>query len=140
MPGGKQKNGHSALWAFISIIAFPIVLISADILEVGGLLPFIFAMVATLVILTLEAGITGKLWMFEDKFINRIGDPEMHVRLLIFVGAMLLILESALLFMAATDRRMDPLLLQMIVNKQCSAPRGLDDGQSLCRDLLNNRP
>ncbi len=140
MQGGRRKNIHSTLWAFLTIIAFPIVLISADILDVSGILPFIFAIVATLLILTLEVAITGRLWMFEDKFINRIGDPEMHIRLLIFVGAMLLILESALILLAATDRRIDPLLLQMIVNKQCSAPRGLDDGQSLCRDFLNNGP
>ncbi len=140
MPGGRRKNNHPTLWAFLTIVTFPIVLISADILDVRGALPFIFAIVATLLILTLEVAVTRRLWMFEDKFINRIGDPEMHIRLLIFVGAMLLILESALILITATDRRMDPLLLQMIVNKQCSAPRGLDGGQSLCRDLQDNNP
>jgi hypothetical protein len=140
MPGGKRKKIHSSLWAFLTIITFPVVLVSADILDVRGILPFIFAIVATLFILTLEVAITGRLWMFEDKFINRIGDPEMHIRLLVFVGAFLLILESALILIAATNRRMDPLLLQMIVNKQCSAPRGLDEGQSLCRDFRNNNP
>ncbi|MEK7655171.1 MAG: hypothetical protein AAB386_00610 [Patescibacteria group bacterium] len=140
MPGGRRKNNHPTLWAFLTILTFPIVLISADILDVRGALPFIFAIVATLLILTMEVAATGKLWMFEDKFINRIGDPEMHVRLLIFVGAMLLVFESALILLTATDRRMDPLLLQMIVNKQCSAPRGLDDEQNLCRDLLKDKP
>lgn len=121
MPGGKRQNGHPEVWAFLTIITFPIVLIATDLLGAEGLWPFGFALLGTFSILVLEAVVRGRLWPFEEGFIDRIGHPDTPLRILIFLGATLLILETTLIFAVSTDRRFDPALIGFITDKECAA-------------------
>lgn len=121
MPGGKRRQGHPEVWAFLTIITFPIVLIATDLLGAEGLWPFGFALLGTFSILILEAVVRGRLWPFEEGFIDSIGHPDTPLRILIFLGATLLILETTLIFAVTTDRRFDPALIGFITDKECAA-------------------
>lgn len=122
MKGGKRKNnGHPEVWAVLTILTFPIVLVATDVLDFEGLWPFLLALSATFIVILLEALVRGKLWIFEKGFIDHISHPELPARIIIFVGATLLILETALIFSVATNRRFDKTLLGIVLRKSCSA-------------------
>jgi hypothetical protein len=134
---GKQKKdgcGHPFVWAFLTLLTFPVVLITTDMLGAGGLWPFALAVVATLLVLALEAAIRGKLWPFEPQFAECLGHPETPVRILVFMGGVLLILETALILTAATDLRSDPALIGLVMRKEC-AVRHLAGPDMFCRAL-----
>jgi len=117
----QEHRGHPAVWAFLTIVSFPIVLMASDALGARGLWPFAYAILATLAVLILELLVRGGLWPFEKGFVEHIGHPDTPIRILIFIGATLLVLETALIFTVATDRRIDPELVRFVAEKQCSA-------------------
>jgi hypothetical protein len=122
MKGGKQKNnGHPEIWAVLTILTFPIVLVATDVLDFEGMWPFMIALTATFVVILFEALVRGKLWIFEKGFVDHISHPELPARIIIFVGATLLILETALIFSVATNRQFDRTMLGLVMRKSCSA-------------------
>ncbi|MBI4138809.1 hypothetical protein HY479_01525 [Candidatus Uhrbacteria bacterium] len=135
MRGGTRIKGHPDVWAFLTIVTFPIVLVTADSLGIEGLWPFLVAALATAFVIVLEAAVRGRLWIFEKGFIDHISHPEMPARLVLVLGITLLILESALIFFVASDRRFDLSLLGLVARKQCAARAYEADAARLC-DLL----
>lgn len=116
-----ETKGHPKVWAVISVIAFPVVLLAAQGLGAPGLWPIVWAASATLLVLLCEVMARGRLWISEPNLAEFISHPETPIRLLIFSGAILLILETALIFLVATNRRMDDGLIGLVMRKQCSA-------------------
>ncbi|MFA5935335.1 MAG: hypothetical protein WC787_00550 [Patescibacteria group bacterium] len=139
MPRGEQQSGHPEVWAFLTIITFPIVLIASDLFEVGGWWPFLYALLATFSILVLEVIVRGRLWPFEKEFVNHIGHPETPYRILVFLGATLLMLETVVVVGVATDTRFDAPLLGLIINKQCAARGESRISDSICRFLTESK-
>jgi hypothetical protein len=147
MAGGKKVHsshkhvtktkGHPGVWAFLTVLTFPIVLVATDIMGFPGLLPFVYAALATLGILMLEALVRGRLWPFEPEFEKVIGEPELPLRLLIFLAALVLVLESFVIFVAIINRGFDTVLLQLITTKECAAAYDTN-AVSLCEHLTGS--
>lgn len=133
MKGGQ--NGHPEIWAVLTIITFPIVLIASEFLDVGQWWSFIYALIATFCVLVLEAIVRGRLWPFEHGFINSIGHPETPFRIMVFLGATLLILETIAIVGAVTDPRFDEGLISLVLQKQCAIRRVSKTGDTICRIL-----
>jgi hypothetical protein len=140
MPRREHPNGHPEVWAFLTIITFPIVLIASELLGAGGWWPFLYAILATFSVLVLEAIVRGRLWPFEKGFVNHIGHPETPFRILVFLGATLLILQTVLIVGAATDPRFDAPLLGLIIKKECALRTFYPVSESICRFLTESRP
>lgn len=119
MHGGHVTKGHPNIWAFLSIIAFPIVLLSMDVLGVSGLWPFIMAMGATLLILVLEAIVRGRIWPFEPGFAEHLGHPDLPMRLAIFMAATLFLLQTAFFIAVSVDPRFDESIMAFVLRRQC---------------------
>lgn len=134
MPVTKDQRGQPEVWALLTLITFPIVLIATDLLGVKGLWPFGFAVLATFGVLTLEAIVRGRLWPFEDRFLEPIAHPATPFRILLFLGATLLVLETLLIFAVTTDRRFDPALIDLVIRKECGA-RQDSNSDMWCRFL-----
>lgn len=130
-----HRHGHPEIWAFLTIITFPLVLIASDLLGAGGWWPFLYAILATFSILVLEAIVRGRLWPFEKGFVDHIGHPETPYRILVFLGATLLILETVVVVGAATDPRFDSALLGLVIEKQCAIRESSRVADSVCRFL-----
>lgn len=119
--GGLKTKGHPEVWAVLTIITFPIVLLSANALGAPSLWPFLIALISTAFVLFLEAIVRGRLWPFEPGFIEHIAHPATPVRLVVFISACLLILETAFLLILSVDRRYDAGLLSWIEHRQCAS-------------------
>lgn len=139
MSGGNKRRGHPEVWASLTLMTFPVVLVATDILGIGGLWPFFLAMAATLGVLILEALVRGRLWPFEDKFSLGLEHPDTPVRILLFAGATLLILETALIYVVALDRRFDLELLSFIARKQCAARQIDPVADKVCKLLTDKQ-
>jgi len=69
-------------------------------LGVRGIMPFAYAALALLSILLLEALLRGRLWPFDDSYRQRfIHIDGIALRLLIFSGILLLLLETGVFVM-----------------------------------------
>ena len=119
--GSTSTKGHPEVWAVLTIAAFPIVLLSTDALGVRGLWTFLIALLATAGVVLIEALVRGKIWAFESGFVEHIGHPETPIRLVVFIAACLLILETTFLFILSVDRRYDAGLLSWIKHRQCAS-------------------
>ena len=126
-----EPKGHPLVWAVLSVLAFPVILLVAQALGSPGLLPLAWAAAATLIILLCELIARRRLWIFEPQLADFISHPETPLRLLLVLGCVLLILETALIFLVATNRHMDDGLIGLVMRKQCSA--GYDkNARALC--------
>jgi hypothetical protein len=134
-----HRQGHPEVWAFLTIVTFPIVLIASELLGAGGWWPFLYAILATFSVLVLEAIVRGRLWPFEQGFVNHIGHPETPYRILVFLGATLLILETVVVVGVATDPRFDGPLLGLVIQKQCALRNASRVADSVCRFLTEPR-
>ncbi|MBU1349167.1 hypothetical protein KJ781_03825 [Patescibacteria group bacterium] len=141
MSTGQRKrsgNGHPNVWAFLTLATFPIVLIATDMLGLHGVWPFVYAILATLIVLALEGTIRGKLWPFEPHFAECLGHPDTPIRILLFLGGVLLILETSLIAIIALDRRTDMALIGFVARKECTAWHD-PSSSSLCRRLMDEK-
>ena len=133
MKGGNQ--GHPEVWAVLTIITFPIVLIACELMDIGQWWSLIYAVIGTFCVLVLEAIVRGRLWPFESGFIDSIGHPETPFRIMVFLGATLLILETVAILGAVTDVRFDEGLLSIVINKQCANRHYSRSSEAMCRFL-----
>lgn len=122
MAGGHVTKGHPNVWAFLTLIAFPIVLLSTDVLGASGIWPFLFAMGSTLLILALEAIVRGKIWPFEPGYAEYLGHPDLPMRLVIFMAACLFLLQTAFFVAVSVDPHFDESIMAFILQRQCTQP------------------
>ncbi len=120
----REERGHPAVWAFLTIVAFPLVLIASDALGAPGLWPFVIAVLVTLGIFILELLVRGGMWPMEKEFEDFISHPATPLRMLMVLGATLLILETALIFTVVTNRQFDPELVRFVMARECSLQHG----------------
>lgn len=117
----RTDEGHPYVWAFLTLVTFPVVLIATDMLGAEGVWPFAYAILATLAVLALEGLVRKRLWPFEPQFAECLGHPDTPVRIILFLGGFLLVLETALILLAATDPRVDASLVKLVMRKECAA-------------------
>jgi len=139
-PKSKSKHrGTPGFWAALTILAFPVVLLSTDLLGLSGLWPFALAILASLAILALEILVRGRMWMFEEEYAERLHHPRTPIRIILVAAGVVLILETALILAVAVDRRTNDALLGLVLRKECRVAETDAFAQSLCR-FLHGQP
>ena len=90
----------SLIWAALSLgtflVTFTYIATLRTTLEAFGV-----GALALVVVLTIEGLLRGRLWMFEPRFQKIFEDKNMPVRMLIFTGCIVLILETMILLSMA---------------------------------------
>jgi len=107
---------HNHMWALLSITGFLVLYLVAIVWGEQGLMPFFYGSMAMLCILLIEALLRGKMWLFEPQFNHAITRKDMPLRLALFVGCFVFVLESLLTVGVATNplfaRRIGSYLVQ----------------------------
>jgi hypothetical protein len=103
MPTKRNKHVrgfHAHVWSSLTVASFLIAYIIAIVAGVKGIFPFVYGGLALLAILGVEALLRGHIWPFDEAYRNRFSDIDgIALRLLLFCGAFLLILETTVLVM-----------------------------------------
>lgn len=115
----RKTNGD--FWAFTTVIAFPVAMLAAGSLGFGSIGSFAWGMAASCAALLANTIAEERLWMFDEKWSERFDRPDFAFRLAIVTGAVLLILESAVLVMLFTggaERNM----IGLVFDRHCNPP------------------
>lgn len=112
----------SDFWAFLTIMAFPIALLTTSWFGVSQVEAFVWGMIASIAALTTNAMMEGRLWMFDPKWQSRFEHPEFSFRLAVVTGAILLLLESAVMVMLFSGN-VDRNLMGIVFERQCRKPQ-----------------
>jgi hypothetical protein len=126
----KKTNGD--FWAFTTVLAFPVAMLAAGAFGFGEFGSFLWGMAGSCAALIANTMTEERLWMFDEKWSARFDQPDFSFRLAIITGAMLLILESAvlvLLFTGGAERNM----LGIVFTRHCE-PASAED-QDFCAML-----
>lgn len=121
-PIGQKTSSSASVWAVISILSFPTVALSLAALGWNSFAAFLLACLATISILILEAFTRGKVWIFDDKFRHIFDHKDTPFRILVVVGGVLLILETALIIETFRNPAFDGFMLNIMAKKQCASP------------------
>lgn len=128
-------------WAFTTIVIFPVAMLGALSFGFSSTSAFFFGMYASLAALVANAIIEKRLWMFHHKWRDRLEAPDFSFRLAIVTGAILLIVQSALLVFIFTEPSFDRSMLRLVFDRQCS--EGKYGFNEFCKGLeraLTNAP
>lgn len=128
----EYHDPEADFWAFLTIAAFPFAMLVASSYGATPFGAFLYGMYGSLAILVANFVTCGKLWMFAPHWQRRFDHPEFSYRLAIISGAILLLLETALIVFLFTDASMDRTLLSLIVDRQCYLPD--DSLLEFCRE------
>lgn len=115
-------RGPDFIWATLTILAFPVGALSLTAMGLHPILAFFSGALLTFSVIIIEAIVRGKLWFLQDRFKEVIGHEHTAFRILIVAGALLLILQSFLIVEAIRNPRLDSLMLDLIIRKQCVHP------------------
>ncbi len=134
---GTRHHGHPALWAALTIAVFPIVALSFGWLGMGPFQSFGLGALATIAVLILEAVFRRRWWMAEPAIADLFGDPSFGHKLILAVGALVLVFQTLVLTAFLTSGTLDGNLVRFIAARQCDAP---DNAflSKFCRDVAVN--
>ncbi|MCR4278651.1 MAG: hypothetical protein NUV81_01965 [bacterium] len=127
-------KGTPNFWAVLTIFIFPITLLVTDWLGFEHLWPFIISLIASITILAIEIMVRGRIWIFEDEYIEYFHHTETPKRIFLIAAGSLLILETALILVVTLDRRFDDALLALVHKKECALVQN-EEAQAMCRFL-----
>ncbi len=96
-PSPRSLKLHANMWAVLTFASFIIVYLTAISMGAVGVMPFIYAAAMLFGVLLVESLIRGRLWLFEDGYRQVFGDPDLGLRLVVFSGMFLLIIETIIL-------------------------------------------
>jgi hypothetical protein len=112
-----------AVWALITLLTLPSVALSLTAIGWSSTTSFIFACLATLAVLVIQALVCGRIWIFNDRFSHIFDHEETSFRILVVSGGVLLVLETFLILQFMQNPAMDGFFLDIIAQKQCLEPR-----------------
>jgi hypothetical protein len=115
----QDTSGSDFVWAAVSILTLPVVALSLTGIGLHPALAFLAGGVSTVAVVILEAIIRGKTWIFSELFKDAFGHHETAFRLLVGIGGVLLILQTAFVLQILRNPGMDSMLLNLILQKQC---------------------
>jgi hypothetical protein len=115
----KKTNGD--FWAYTTIVAFPTAMLVAGYFGAGLIETFLWGIAASCAALIANTITEGRLWMFEEKWSERFERPDFSFRLAVVTGALLLILESAVLVMLFTGG-VERNMLSFVFDRHCRPP------------------
>ena len=108
-----------------SLIPLPLCLFILPTLGFSALTSFALGLVLTACVLLLNAGVESRVWMMHEEWHHIFSRPDASLRLALFAGALLLIVESAVLVYLLTSPGIDEALLGLILGRQCALPKGV---------------
>ncbi len=120
----QVTSGSDFVWAAVSITTLPIVALSLTAFNWHPALAFLAGGICTVVIVILEAIIRGKTWIFSELFKDAFGHHDTAFRLLVGIGGILLILQTAFVLQILRNPGLDSMLLNLILQKQCGENPG----------------
>ena len=129
------SRGSAFFWAVASIITLPLALLVFPGLGVSAAVAFLLGIAATLLVLLCNVALEGSLWMHHNGWHTTFDDPQAAHRLAVVSGAILLIVESAVIVYVLISPGVDEALLSLLLQRQCAQPTSmlfLD----LCQTLL----
>lgn len=85
------------VWAALTLTAYLVAFVVSSVLGTPGPLPFVYGGLAMVCILAVEAGLRGRLWIFEPAYSKSFGHPKVAHRLAYFTFALLLALETSII-------------------------------------------
>jgi hypothetical protein len=113
---------HAALWATLTVVAFPIVTLSLSWVGVDPFRSFVAGAAASLLVLIIEAIVRRRWWFSDPSIAQVISHPQTATRLLIVAGVLVLIFQTLVLAGFITNRGMDGNVARMILQRQCADP------------------
>jgi hypothetical protein len=111
-----KTNGD--FWAFTTVIAFPVAMLAASAMGIGEAGAFGWGVLASCGALLANTLAEERLWMFDEKWSQRFDHPDFSFRLALVTGALLLILESAVLVMLFTGG-VERNMLGLVFDRHC---------------------
>lgn len=117
-----HHHGHPAVWATLTIAAFPIV---SGILEWQGIDPirgFAGGAAASLFILLLEGVVRGRWWISEPAIAEVLEHPKFVWRLFAVTAIVVALFQSIVLVGFMVSRSFDGNVVRFILSRQCEAP------------------
>jgi hypothetical protein len=120
----KKINGHPALWATLTILAFPIVATTAGWWGMGAFKSFFAGAAATIVVLILEAMVRGRWWMAEPAIAALLNDADFSRRLVMITILLVFIFQTLILTSFLANPSMDRNVMGFILKRQCVSPTG----------------
>ena len=115
----QGTSGSDFVWAAVSITTLPIVALSLTGFGLHPAMAFLAGGVSTVAVVILEAVIRGKTWIFSELFKDAFGHHDSAFRLLVGIGGILLILQTAFVLQILRNPGLDSMLLNLILQKQC---------------------
>lgn len=109
-------------WALYTIFAFPTAVLVASSLGWSYIMSFCAGVVASLLVLLMNAFMESRLWLFTEKWGEQFFSHELGYKLLVIAMIVLFVIESALIALFFIDGSMDGLALQLIVARRCAVP------------------
>ncbi len=120
----QVTSGSDFVWAAVTIITLPTVALSLTAFNWHPALAFLAGAVCTIIMVVLEAIVRGKTWIFSELFKNTFSHQETAFRLLVGIGGVLLILQTAFVLQILRNPGLDSMLLNLILQKQCGENPG----------------
>ena len=130
---GASGDPRAALWATLTIVAFPLVAMSMGWFGVDPFTSFVFGAAASLLVLTVEAVVRGRWWISDPAIARIFSDPSFGYRLLVLVGIVVLLFQSLVLVGFMTDPSFDGNIVRFVLERQCEAPSNAFFSR-LCRE------
>lgn len=129
---GTSSDPRAALWATLTVVAFPLVAMSMGWFGVDPFTSFVFGAAASLLVLMIEAVVRGRWWISDPAMARVFTDPSFGYRLLVLVGIVVLLFQSLVLVGFMTDPSFDGNIVRFVLERQCSGPTDSFFGR-LCR-------
>lgn len=99
-PSHRSSLLHAHVWSTLTFASFLITYIISILRGARGVLPFVYGAVALFSVILLEALLRGSIWPFADGYRDTFADMDgIALRLMLFSGTLLLILESVVFVM-----------------------------------------
>lgn len=125
---------HTAgFWALMSVCAFPLILLVLSFWHVSVLASFALAIMGTCLILCLNVLLEHGLWMFHPRWRVHFEKPDASFRLAVASGALLLLIETAMIVYFFVVPGIDATMLGFVKYRLCTNPT--DQYQELCQVL-----
>ena len=94
-------------WAFVTIFAFPVGMILAYANGVGAYGALAWGGIGSLAALIVNVITETRLWMFDPDWRARFEHPDFSFRIAVITGVVLLIMQTLLIVLVATDGSLD---------------------------------
>ena len=113
---------QSALWAGITLLAFPIVASCANILGWNPVAGFLSGALASFIVLLIEWLTRKTLWIVDPCFGEWLEHPDTMFRLVAFIASLMLVFQTILVSGFLFNTSLDASITRYVLKRQCDVP------------------